>query len=172
MARRSQFPPSRGRVARRSTSWLTGPNLVATAITTAVLTGFTNGLQILEDGITLVRTRGLISFRLHATGGGSTDGMSGAVGIAVASENAFGAGVTGIMNPFTDSEWDGWIWHSFWNVSGAPADAMSSQRIEIDSKAMRKIAALDVLYGVVTTNEIGVETAIVKADTRMLFKLS
>ena len=63
--------------------------------------------------------------RLSTTAGGVTDGMSGAVGIAIASENAFGVGVGGLMNPFTDSEWDGWIWYAFFHLNG-PATLGSS----------------------------------------------
>ena len=167
------FQVNRGRSVRRSTSWLTGPNQVIGAVTSVGIVGWTNGVQILEDGITLIRTRGEVSFRLAVTGGGITDGVNGAVGIAVASENAFAVGNAGIMDPFTDSEWDGWIWHSFWHVSGAVASAGSFQRLVIDSKAMRKIAALDVLYGVHKVElETGVETLAFQADTRMLFKLS
>jgi len=145
--------------------------MAVVSISTPVLTGWTNGLQILEDGVTLVRTRGEILLRLSTTAGGTTDGMSGAIGIGVASENAFGAGISGIMNPFDDSEWNGWIWHSFFHLNGPATLGSAFQRVEIDSKAMRKIAALDVIYGVIDTIETGVEVLQVIADTRMLFKL-
>ena len=170
MARRSQFP-TRISAPKRKTAWLTGPNLASTSVSSGVLTGFTNGLQILEDGLTLVRTRGEILLRLSTTAGGTTDGMGGAVGIAIASENAFGVGITGIMNPFDDSEWDGWIFHSFFHFNGPATLGSAFQRIEIDSKAMRKIGALDVLYGAVDTIETGVEVIQMVSDTRMLFKI-
>jgi len=174
MARRFQSVsrfPARG--ARRSTSWLTGPQLVSTATgTVGTIQGFTTGLQILDEGVTLVRTRGEVLFRVTAAAGVG-DEMGGAVGIAIASENAFGVGITAIMDPFVDSEWDGWLWHSFFRVGGLVNDGAGFQRIEIDSKAMRKVAALDVLYGVIKVEtEIGTVTLVMAADTRMLFKIS
>ena len=171
MARRSQFQP-RSNAPRRSTSWLTGPAEVVAVRTTTALSGWTTGLQILEDGVTLIRTRGSALIKLVTTAGGTTDGMAGAIGIGVASENAFGVGATAIMDPFNDSEWDGWIWHSFFHVRGALDTEGSVQRIEIDSKAMRKIEALDVIYGALSTVETGVEVVAFSADTRQLFKLS
>ena len=163
-----QFP-SRSRAPRRSTSWLTGPEQTSRSVSAPGLIGFASGLQILEDGVTLGRTRGEVLFRLSTTAGGTTDGMSGAIGLGIASENAFGAGI--LMDPFVDSEWDGWIFHSFFHINGPVDAAAASQRIDMDSKAMRKIAALDVIYGAISTVEVGVEVYQVISDTRMLFKL-
>ena len=172
MARRSQFQGSRAPAPRRYTSWLTGPQLDLTALTAVGNTIFTSGVQILEDGITLVRTRGEMLLRTSAVGDVAAE-MSGAVGIAVASENAFGAGSSSLMEPFGDSEWDGWIWHSFFRVGGLINDGSGVQRIVIDSKAMRKIKALDIVYGAMRVEvESGIVTMQVAADTRMLFKLS
>jgi len=110
--------------------------------------------------------------RLSTTGGGTTDGFGGAIGIAIASENAFGVGAGGLMDPFGDSEWDGWLWHSFFHVNGPATLGSAFARIEIDSKAMRKVAALDVIYGAINPQETGVEVLQVIADTRMLFKVT
>jgi len=172
MARQFQSRSRFGQVARRSTSWLTGPQLVSTSISGPANTIGTTGLQILEDGTTLVRTRGSVLLRLSTTAGGTTDGMSGAVGIAMGSENAFGAGFASLMHPFNDSEWDGWIFHSFYHLNGPATLGSAFQRIDIDSKAMRKIAALDVLYLAIATVEVGTEVIQMIADTRMLFKVS
>ncbi len=172
MARR--FQSSRGvvgRAARRSTSWLTGPQQVNTGLTTVgTVLLWTTGLQIVSDGFTLIRTRGHALLNL-AVSDANTSGMSGALGIAVASENAFGAGIAGLMDPFSDSEWDGWLWHSFFRLSGGAGQTSGQQRIDIDSKAMRKIAGLDVIYGVIKPeSEAGAVTLNFGADTRMLFK--
>ena len=145
--------------------------MVSTSLSTSGLAGWTTGFQLLEDGFTLVRTRGEILLRLSTTAGGTTDGFGGAVGIGIANENAFAAGTGSIMDPFDDAEWDGWIWHSFFHVNGPATLGSAFARIEIDSKAMRKIAALDVVYGAVSPEETGVEVLQVIADTRMLFKI-
>jgi len=171
MARRSQFPVRSSR-PKRFTSWLDGPLQSVVGISISSIVAWPVGLQILEDGITLVRTRGEALVRLNTTAGGLTDGFSGAIGLAVASENAFGIGVTGLMDPLADAEWDGWLWHHFFHISGPATQGGVFQRIEIDSKAMRKIAALDVIYGVISTLETGVEIMVSSAETRMLFKLS
>ena len=172
MARRFQSGSNRGaRAPRRGTSWLTGPQLDSVARTGVGSTIWTTGLQILEDGVTLVRTRGQIDFWVEVLAAVS-DEMSGAVGIAIASENAFGAGAASLMDAFVDSEWDGWLWHSFFHVGALIGEGMGHQRVEIDSKAMRKISALDVLYGVLSVQiEGGTVTMNVVADTRMLFKV-
>ena len=170
MARRSQFP-SRSAVPRRSSAWLTGPALLPNSVSAVVNTIWDTGLQILEDGVTLIRTRGEMLVRLTTTAGGTTDGIKGAAGIAIASENAFGQSGA-MMDPFADSEWDGWIWHSFYHLSGPAGSVGAAQRLSIDSKAMRKISALDVLYGAVSLGlETGVEVQYSTADTRMLFKV-
>ena len=173
MARQSQFRNRGASAPRRPTSWLTGPALIPTSVSAIGNTIFSTGLQILEDGVTLVRTRGEVLLRLTTTAGGVTDGVRGAVGIAMASENAFGAGTASLMDPFGDSEWDGWLWHSFFHLAGAPADLGAVQRLDVDSKAMRKVAALDVLYGAVSLGqESGVEVMYMTADTRQLFKVA
>ena len=171
MARRFQSA-LRTRAPRRPTSWLTGPEQVDLSRTIVGNTIWATGLQILEDGVTLVRTRGQAYIRI-AVSAAATDFMSGAMGIAIASENAFGAGVSSLMDPFNDSEWDGWLWHTFFHVGGSTGGTDAVQRFEIDGKAMRKIAALDVIYGVTRIQlEGGTVTAHTGADTRMLFKVS
>ncbi len=170
MARRSSSSRSRPISLARKTSWETGPQLNHTVFTAVGPTVWTSGRQAVVEALTFVRIRGLITFNI--TGTGITNGMSGAWGIGIASENAFGVGLTALMNPFDDSGWDGWMAHGFWSVDGDSGAAGASLQVEIDSKAMRKIDETDVLYGSV---DVAVETGtcIVSctADTRVLFKL-
>ena len=90
-------------------------------------------------------------------------------------------GVTALPAPFTTPEWDGWLWHSYFQMHGVSAQAVGADvarnvsadlRMVIDSKAMRKISENEVLFGVL---EVGVETGTAQlrysADTRVLFKL-
>ncbi len=157
---------------KRRVGWDTGPQMDSTSLSTATPVIWTTGSIVLVDGVTLVRTRGLITFRTSAVDA-VTSGMSGAWGLAIASENAFGVGLSALMNPFDDSGWDGWLAHGFWDVGTEVGGEGGTQRIEIDSKAMRKLKATDVIYGTVdVASETGTVVTGVTANTRMLFKLA
>ena len=91
-------------------------------------------------------------------------------------EDAFAIGVTAALDPLVDANSDMWLWHSFGAVtspSGTFADGVNAfsivQRIEIDSKAMRKnFDAERVMVGVTGAIEEGTATMVMKADTRQL----
>ena len=169
MARPSPF---RSRSPRRRTSWESGPLLSQVNLSASGAVAWGTGSQALEDGLTLVRTRGhgLISISSLAA---VTDGMRGAVGIAIASENAFGAGVSSLMNPNDDDAWDGWLWHSFFSVSTIIGEGAGVQKFVVDSKAMRKFNETDVIYGIIdVAAETGTVAINLNFQTRLLVKLS
>ena len=156
---------------KRLVSWGLGPEQVAvsTAGTGSVI--WTNGVTQTAGKSTIVRIRGNFLAQLTATAGGVTDGMVGAVGIGLVAKTAFDAGVASVPGPLNEMDWDGWMWHSFWMVSGAAAQASSIQRLVIDTKAMRKWDEEQVLFGATEFTETGVEVVATRADSRVLVKL-
>ena len=170
---------SRGRPpARRRTGWDLGPGQNAvTEITSTSVTILGSGIILLIDGATLVRTRG--SFQAYLTAvAGAGQGFHGAIGIGIVNEDAFAVGVSTIMDPITDADFDGWLYHRFFDihsVTGTLADGVNSVGVEtsfeVDSKAMRKVTDGDVLFAAVEMSEDGTAVADVFFDSRMLFKL-
>ncbi len=184
MARLSRFPArSQIRRPKRSVVWGFGPDADALAVTAVGKTLWSTGIVLAAElEATIVRTRGW----LNVTGTlftSANDSMRGACGLAVVTNEAFAAGVASIPGPFNEPDWQGWFWHTYWHIVGTAAQSTGAdiainaqrgmQRIEIDSKAMRKWSAGDTVVGVLEVgNEIGTVGASVSADTRMLIKLT
>ena len=173
MPRRSRFPRNSG--SSRLTAWFSGPRGETSLISGTVVEVFGTGLQALEDGLTIVRVRGELFIQLLSNPAAIGDGYEGAFGMCVVSENAFGVGVTAIPAPLADVAWNGWLVHRFFNVKGVSATLEdgpgASARYEIDSKAMRKFKATDVLVGVLEVIEFGTETIQATVRVRTLVKL-
>ena len=162
---------------RRGTDWGIGPS-ISSAITISA-TGkvlWTTGTTPAQN-LTVVRTRGLIHFSLitQSLAGG---GFDGAVGLYLMTEDAFNVGVTAALDPLSDANSDMWLWHNYFSVKAVTpieADGVNAfgvhQRIEIDSKAMRKDFDPErVMAGVISARETGTSTMDVWAETRQLFK--
>ena len=167
----------RGRTSRprRSVTWQFGPQAVnlAFAATGAQIwtVGLLSGLEV-----TIMRIRGHAAAYLLTQGSGG-DGYAGAIGIGVATEQAFLAGSGSLPSPVTETEWDGWMYHRYFDVrgiTGTEADGSNAvsvvERWEIDSKAMRKFGEQYVLFGAIEATEIGTSTMDFHADTRVLLK--
>ena len=176
MARRRQFRGSPG--VRRRTGWEVGVGDIDSILTVTApsVSIIGNGLVALSDGLTLIRTRGVIQL-ITTSNDIALGGFTGAFGICIVSEDAFAVGATAVPDPVADSGWDGWLWHQFFSllqgsVFSAQVSAGSGNlQIEIDSKAMRKMRGEDLLILVGEFLESGVASMSVVADTRMLFKL-
>ena len=179
MARSRGFP-LRSRVPKRRKGWELGPGdagrQVVLASATAVIA--VSGAQLLQDGLTLLRTRGSLTFLLTGTGS-IADGLSGAIGMGIVRLPAFNVGVTAVPTPITEQDWDGWLWwHAFSmrSVTSTIADGANaagiSDRVIIDTKAMRKLDEDDVLYFAIETVD-EVSTAVLQwhIDTRVLLAL-
>ena len=166
----SRFPRI-GNSLRRKTGWEDGPSGTTAAIVASGKTLFAIGQTALIDGLTVVRTRGQCSFFVDQSPTAAIH-MRYAFGIAKVSGAAFAVGVTAIPGPLADSEWDGWLFHK-WGVAGLEAGNVGgiSAAFEIDSKAMRKFAASDVMVGMIEVEETGAVSLVVDLDTRMLVKL-
>ncbi len=185
MVRRRGLSPVLRRADRRRVGWEPGigGTTVQTPITVTGPTLVNAGVQILADGLTLVRTRGRLTIWLTQTAA-ALDGFSGAFGIGVATFAAFTAGVASLPTPITEQTWDGWLyWQALHIHSNNVVDTTGSSTadfsvvgiqgltLEFDSKAMRKLKEADVIFGAIDLVETGTATAEWWVDSRMLFKL-
>ena len=181
MARRSGFPQAN----RRRVGWEAGVGQVGVQTQLASSSSIiaNQAVAALQDGLTLVRTRGRFQIFLQSASA-SGDGFSGAIGIGVATVAAVSAGVASVPTPITEQGWDGWLYwqaiqvHAAGVVAGSVSDdtdamtgVVGTQVFDIDSKAMRKLRIDDSIYLAIEVVEIGTATALWFVDTRMLFKL-
>ena len=174
MARRF---PHRTASARRRVSWEEGPGGTPFTRSDTVPLLITAGVVTLVDGTTLVRTRGALTLMMKASAANS-DSMAGAFGIGVTRTEAFSAGVGSVPTPIAEQDWDGWIyWTPFYFESLTDAEVIntggvSGIRLEIDSKAMRKLDIGDVIYAAIEVGaEVGTSIITGHFDSRLLFKL-
>ena len=109
--------------------------------TTAVFTMF-----VADEAETLLRTRGHIQLVLNAAA--IDESATLAVGIAIVSARAAAAGAASIPRPSSEGAYP-WIWHGwlFGSTIGGinVGDAAQSMRLEVDSKAMRKLKETEVM---------------------------
>jgi len=165
--------------ARRKKSWISGPGgTTGAAISGVAATILGGGLQLLQDGLTLVRLRGQFDlFLTTVTAAG--DGFTGAMGIGIVTEHAFGIGTTAMPTPIAEPDWDGWIYWTPISVhgpstaanGGSNADA-AQQRFLVDTKSMRKLREDDVVFAMLQmATEEGTAVGEVRFDSRMLLLL-
>ena len=186
MGFRSRSRGSRlGTPNRRQSSWQVGPGgttsvTVATS-TTTILGSVANAT---EDGLTVVRIRGELLVML-LTSNAAGNGFSGAFGIGVASADATAVGVTAVPNPIDDEDWDGWMYHRYFHLRSATAlvaaDAakqvdggnacQACLRLEVDSKAMRKLPENMGLFASIQVVISGVASMSHDFNSRILIKL-
>ena len=176
--RRERFQRT-GVSKRRQTDWSVGPS-GALELTATGAGLFSNTAVADRAGETIVRTRGeLLVYMSSVTG--ALDGAIFAAGLCIVSENAAGIGVTAVPHPLTDISWDGWFWYYTGQIEAA-GDVTEAQfqgqlgamavRLEIDSKAMRKVKETDVIIGVVEIIESGTVAIQFRLNTRILGKLA
>ena len=175
---RSFRSPRTGNSARRRVSWSIGPS-GSINITASVAALFPVAAQALLDDLTLVRTRAELLVFLTLAGGASGEGFRWAFGMANVSENAAGIGATAVPSPITDIAWDGWFVHQQGQIVQVAAEGAAqfegphNQRVSIDSKAMRKTHATDVIVGAFETTELGAGAEMTAMlETRLLDKLA
>ena len=183
MARQRGFP-RRFQGSRRKSAWGLGPQEPAQQITATGSILWANGVVLVaSDAATIVRIRGHALLYLDAATAGG-DGFVGALGIGVVTSAAFVAGVASVPTPITESDWEGWMWHQFFQLrAGGTIDASvagdvdqvnstsAAMQIDIDTKAMRKINSDETLMGVIEVTEIGTAQMQFVADTRDLLLL-
>jgi len=177
LPRRSGFSQARHSSLRRKTGWGVGPG--GNSVTKILASGVTligAGSISVSESLTLVRTRGsLQAFIVGATLPAVGDGFHCTFGICIVSEDAFAVGVTAIPDPNSDSAWDGWLYHRYFDLhvgnTSLPVIGPTFFNLEVDSKAMRKWRESDVMVAVLQTNEIGASEMDVYFDSRILLKL-
>jgi len=174
MARRLQSPIRQG--PRRLTSWAGGPDGLDIEFSGDGASLGTNGFLFTTSG-TIVRIRGLFSARLESSTAAG-DGFRGAFGLGMVTQAAFNAGVASLPHPFDEVDWDGWMYHRFFDardVTATHTDGANAvaavQQFEIDSKAMRKFEEDGAMVGVIQVIELGTATIVAAWDTRILAKL-
>ena len=174
------FHRSRSFPAKRRKGWELGigRESAQTPVTSSTSVLLADGLQILGDGFTLLRLRGVLDLFLSTTDQ-IVGGFSGAVGIGVTELNAFNAGVASLPDAVDDADWDGFIWWTPFSVKSVTAtigDAVNAgsivQRFDIDTKAMRKLKEDDVIFAVLSCFEVGVSTLNIHIDSRLLLAIA
>ena len=170
---RGNFPAR----ARRITSWEFGPGGTAdTTLTSSSVAILGAGGVATRAGLTVIRTRGAFELTLKSVDATASH-MTGAVGIGIATPEAFAIGVTAVATPITESAWDGWMWWQAFSMKAASTSATfatggsASLRLEVDSKAMRKLDLADTIYAAVEVVEVGAVVMTVAFDSRVLVKL-
>jgi len=173
MARRSGFPAR----SRRTTAWGLGPQERDGNFSATGSALWSSGSQTTLGKVTIVRTRGIVHAVCNVADAAGA-GFAGAHGIALVTTAAFDVGVTAVPTPITEQDWDGWLWHSFFDVRSVTAtiaDGVNgvsvNSLIEIDSKAMRKFDEDMTLVGVTEVVESTNAQLEVQADVRLLVKL-
>ena len=176
MAHSRGFSP-RSRTQRRRVEWNAGTGgtgLTSGAASGSQFLGATNVPAV--GGLTIIRTRGMFDIFLDGPGATDGDGFFGAMGVGIATDAAIAAGITGVPTPITEQSWDGWLYHHFFSIHQGDVSALSGnpsmhQRIEVDSKAMRKLPSDMTMYAAIEVVEIGAATFNAFWDSRVLVKL-
>ena len=166
--------PHQNRSPRRATAWGLGPSTAGGTITASGVRLWEVGSTLIaEQKATIVRTRGIISANIQGPGGADGDGYQGAHAIGIVTTDAFAAAA--VPTPIADIDWPGWLWYQHFDVTDPDVTFSSDlqwQREVIDSKAMRKFGNNEILFGVSEFVEVGAAVLEIRADTRVLFKLS
>ncbi len=172
---------------RRKVDWGLGPSTggvpggVQAISATGPVIG-TNGIFPTVSSPTIVRIRGYLSLYISVSST-ALDGFHGAFGIGKVTTAAFTAGVASIPTPLTENDWDGWMYHQFFDCTAVMpvAVASTSKSVpsgpgaiynEIDTKSMRKADQEDTFFCAIEVQEIGTATMQWHCQTRMLFKLA
>ena len=124
---------------------------------------------------TVVRVRGEILIKAQGT---AADEVLVAAGIAIVSQRASSAGVIAVPRPASEADFS-WLWHKFAFLevlSGTNnlASVIGAVRVEIDSRAMRKVLSTEeeLVLVVETRNIAGAASIKFAANIRVLVKQS
>ena len=164
---------------RRKTVWSVGPQEVDRNLTSSTAVLWSAGVVLAAaQEATIVRIRGLVSATLLASAA-TGDGFFGAYGIGIVTTAAFTAGIASVPTPLTEEDWDGWMWHTYFDIrapTATIADGVNAvgavNRTVIDSKAMRKFTGDMTLFGATEVVESGTSNVEIQGQTRVLFKLA
>ncbi len=135
----------------------------------AIMFAFDNRTSRIGES-TIIRRRGLL---VLSTANVSVDAdITGAVGSCIVNGEAFDAGVLSVPTPVAEAEDDRWFWHQYFAINtrfDTSPITMFPQYV-VDSKAMRKFTATDVLITVIENTSAAVPVSW-WFQARTLFKL-
>ena len=188
MARSRGFASATRRGPRRRTAWGIGPQTGADGSPQAVSASSSvlaaGGASATLEAITLVRLRG--ELQIHLLGAALlTNGFHGAFGIGIVKTPAFTAGIVSMPTPLIDEDDEGWLYHRYFSlISGGPIAAATAAtqedqvnstsaalRVEVDSKAMRKLDVGDTIFAAIEVIEINLADLSWSFNSRTLVKL-
>ena len=111
---------------------------VSLSTDTTIISGFTS----FSDSLTILRTRGYVQALLDATKQVG-DGIVLTFGLGIVSTDAATLGATAVPDPGSDFDYP-WLWWGEMTLSaeatlGADTWGPHAQRLEVDSKAMRRV---------------------------------
>ena len=158
------------------TSWGDGPGGTGVRAISASGASFVgSAIQPTVEALTCIRIRGRLSWHLKSAAANG-DGFAGAFAIGIASFAAVTAGVASVPTPITDRGSENWLYWAAISVHGATSGSLTavpgalSERIEVDTKAMRRFPSDMAIYAMIDLVEIGTATADLFFDSRMLVK--
>ncbi len=131
--------------SRRLTDWgvqLATTGRIAIPANSKVLVAAVTAAVLEEQApATIVRTRGYLSVLTDNVTASET--QIGAFGCALFNSVSLNAGIASLPSPGTDGTFDGWfVWSAFGQAtqvnSAIGFNTLAAERIEVDSKAMRK----------------------------------
>ncbi len=170
----TRFPT---RSVRRPVTWGLGPFGAFGAISASSSVVAPTLAQLVSDQ-TVIRIRGELLVYITTPGGAAAEGFRWAFGMGIINENAGGIGVTAMPTPITDIAWDGWMLYETGTILtpgtttiDIEGSVCTAQRVPLDSKAMRKANATDIITAVLQVTETGDGTSMNAAlQSRVLFK--
>jgi len=165
----ARFVGARG--SRRRSLWVGYADQGYVAVAAGAKQLISNFTLATLDSLTVIRNRGVISI-IVPNAAADVD-VVGAFGIGIVTQTAFTQGVASVPGPFSDSDWDGWmllvpISHRIDVTSDVGRALMGVERV-VDSKAMRKMEANEILVAVCESQANGFS---VSAPIRTLVKLA
>jgi len=181
----SRFSGSRfrSRSVRRLSDWADGPATgtigdegISQTVSAPGITLAGVGGEPGVAGLTIVRIRGRLSVSA-LTAAAITDEMSCAFAIGITTDEAIAVGATAIPNPVDNAEWDGWMYHSFFNLRPQTTSSFSTSiaghfHESVDCRAMRKFPQGMFLFAAMgVASEIGTMSFTWAFNSRVLVKL-
>ena len=171
---RSSFRPVQRAQKRKSTWLFVGlSQSILPSVGSAAVVASLNAAALALRPFTVVRSR--LYAHIDSDQQAAGENYTGAVGIAVVSDQALAIGITAVPTPVTDAGSDLWFLHQ-WMIgaltfsSAVGLDANAGVGMNIDSKAMRKVDVGQDLIVVVERGDILGGAAITVAG-RILVKL-
>ena len=170
-----QFTRGRGRLgSKRLTSWVGFTLAQVTVDGSANLVQSFNAALLAVRSFTIVRTH--FSYYYVSDQAAVTEGYSGAVGLAVVSDQAVAVGVTAVPTPVDDIGSDLFLLHSIFHggfgfLSSVGFDSVRGVQVDVDSKAMRRVNDDQDMVVVFESTTVGDGVQIISMG-RMLIKES